>query len=142
MDAGDVSQETYLRLLRLKDVEVIEQPHAYVFRVAIHVVREMSIREQSQAILPQTLGQAFESEGPFNLPMDTAEHVARLAHLQQCINGMPSTYQAILVLRKRDGMTYQEIAKKLGISVHTVKKYLYRAVSQCRQHEQRNGDSV
>ena len=49
VDAADVSQETFLRLLRLKDTEVIEQPHAYVYSVALHVVRELGLKEQTQA---------------------------------------------------------------------------------------------
>lgn len=55
----------------------------------------------------------------------------------------PSFLRAILMMRKRDGMTYQEIARHLEISVHTVKKYLLRAVAWCRQYEQQqNGGAA
>jgi len=143
LDATDVSQETFLRLLRLKDTKVIEQPHAYVYSVAAHVVRELGLKEQSQASLPGKLGDEALAAEPPDLPMDEAGRLARLEQLQRCINDMPPTYQAILLMRKRDGMTYQEIAERLEISVHTVKKYLLRAVAWCRQYEQQqNGGAA
>ena len=142
VDAADVSQETFLRLLRLKDTEVIKQPHAYVYSVALHVVRELGLKEQTQASLPGRLQDEAVDAGHFELPMDEAERMARLEHLKHCISSMPPTYQAILVLRKRDGMTYQEIAEQLKISVHTVKKYLLRAVAWCRQYEQQQNGGV
>jgi RNA polymerase sigma factor (sigma-70 family) len=45
---------------------------------------------------------------------------------------LPPLYAAILVMKKRDGLSYEEIARALQISVHTVKKYLFRAVAQAR----------
>ena len=143
LDAADVAQETFLRLLRMKDTEVIEQPHAYVYSVAINVIRELGLKEQLQASLPGRLGDDAVHTGQSDLPLDEAERQARLQHLQQCISDMPPTYQAILLMRKRDGMTYREIAEHLDISVHTVKKYLLRAVAWCRQYEQQqNGDAA
>jgi DNA-directed RNA polymerase specialized sigma24 family protein len=35
---------------------------------------------------------------------------------------MASSHAAILFLHKRDGLSYEEVAKELSISVHTVKK--------------------
>ncbi len=136
LDAADVSQETFLRLLRLKDTKVIEQPHAYVYSVALHVVRELGLKEQSHASLPGKLADEVLDGEPSDLPLDEAERQARLEHLKRCISDMPPTYRAVLILRKRDGMTYKEIAQHLEISVHTVKKYLLRAVARCRQYEQ------
>lgn len=72
----------------MKDTDAIEHPHAYVYRVARNVVRELGLKEQTQAIL---------------------------------------------ILKKRDGLSRAEIAKQLGISVHTVKKHLLKAVAWCRE---------
>lgn len=143
LDAADVAQETFLRLLRLKDTKVIEQPHAYVYSVAVHVVRELGLKEQSHASLPGKLRDETLDAEPSDLPLDEAERQARLEHLERCVSDMPPTYRAVLILRKRDGMTYQEIAQYLEISVHTVKKYLLRAVAWCRQYEQQqNGGAA
>jgi RNA polymerase sigma factor (sigma-70 family) len=46
---------------------------------------------------------------------------------------LPPIYQSILLMRKRDGLSHGEIAQKLGISIHTVRKYLTRAITECRK---------
>jgi len=36
-DVEDVAQETYLRLLRARDLSAVRNPHAYLLQVASHV---------------------------------------------------------------------------------------------------------
>ena len=55
-----------------------------------------------------------------------------LQRLQAALEGLPPLYSAALLLRKRDGLSHREIAERLQISLHTVRKYLTRAVAQCR----------
>jgi RNA polymerase sigma factor (sigma-70 family) len=43
------------------------------------------------------------------------------------------TEKAIVVLQKQEGLSYAEVAARLDLSVHTVKKYLYRALLKLRQ---------
>src|SRR5688572_16273140 len=43
-DLEDVSQEVFLRLLRYDPVELVEQPHSYLFKMASNVAAEWSIR--------------------------------------------------------------------------------------------------
>ena len=52
---------------------------------------------------------------------------SRAANGVVILHRLPPAHRNVLVLRKRDGMSYQEIAAELNISVHTVKKYLFQA---------------
>src|SRR5262245_43186388 len=45
-DVEDLTQEVYLRLLRLATTEVIRFPRAYVLRVAVHVLYEFRHRHR------------------------------------------------------------------------------------------------
>jgi len=63
---------------------------------------------------------------------DAGAHIDAPEQLEYVLRQLPPMYRAVLLLRKRDGMSYAEIAQKLKLSVHTVKKYLARAVVQCR----------
>jgi DNA-directed RNA polymerase specialized sigma24 family protein len=40
---------------------------------------------------------------------------------------LPQHYRTVILLCKRDGMTYEEAAAASGLSVHTVETYLIRA---------------
>ena len=134
LDAADIAQETYLRLLRMKNTDVIKNPHAYVYRVAGHVVRELGLKEQTQTNLVTELNQESLLPHFVESAETQADRLLRLQHLEQIIEELPPTYRAVLILRKRDGMSHQEIADKLDISKHTVKKYLCRAIARCREH--------
>jgi len=45
---------------------------------------------------------------------------------------LPPVYAAMLLMKKHDGKSTEEIAQEFGYSAHTVKKYLFRAVTKCR----------
>ena len=56
-----------------------------------------------------------------------------IQELEKILVTLPPVYQSVLLLRKRDGLNHAEIAEKLGISIHTVRKYLTRAMTECRK---------
>lgn len=134
LEATDVAQETYLRLLRMNDVDAVQHPQAYVYRVAANVIRELGLKEEAHANLPERLGDpSLAGEAPLE-PDGAADRQMHIRALERAIRRLPPTTQAVLILKKRDGLSREEIAAELGISVHTVKKHLLKAVAFCRQH--------
>ncbi len=51
----------------------------------------------------------------------------------ELIETLPAKFQAVLVLQYRDGLSYQEIATKLGVTTHAVKKYVMQGLALCRK---------
>src|SRR3954470_5144736 len=47
-DVEDVAQEVFLRLMRYEKGELVEHPKAYLYKVAVHVAAEWSIRASSR----------------------------------------------------------------------------------------------
>lgn len=131
--AQDLAQEAYLRLLRVERAELVRQPRAYLYRIAANLVSEFRLREQREPITYDTdaLEEAAEraSDAP---PDEQGERAADAQQIEALLAELPPLYRAIFVLRKRDGLSYQEIAAQLEISVHTVKKYLARSLAMCR----------
>jgi len=132
-DAQDLAQEAYLRLLRLERGEFVNKPLAYLYRIASNLVYEFKLRERNDPVVfdSEALDQAAENpREPF--AYEASERLSAEQQVESMLTGLPPLYRAVLVLRKRDGLSYSEIARTLDISVHTVKKYLARAVAQCR----------
>lgn len=130
--AQDLAQEAYLRLLRVERSELVHQPRAYLYRIAVNLVSEFRLRARRDPVTydSETVDEAAEKLG--EMPADEGERSADAQQIEMLLDQLPPLYRAIFVLRKRDGLSYQEIAQQLEISVHTVKKYLARAVAKCR----------
>lgn len=130
-DASDVAQETYLRMLRIKNINDIENPRAYLYKVASHVIRELGLRERKQSDICDQVTTEPRTEIAPEALVSSQEQMQKL---EQLIDQLPPMYKAVLLLRKQQGMTHQEIAESLDISPHTVKKYLFRALAYCREN--------
>lgn len=132
-NAQDLAQEAYLRLLHLDRGEFVRKPQAYLYRIAANLVYEFRLRERNQPVTfdSEALDQAAESAAE-PLASEASDRIAVEQQLESILAELAPLYRAVLVLRKRDGLSYPEIARTLDISVHTVKKYLARAVAQCR----------
>jgi len=137
-DASDLTQEVFLRLLRVERHESIRNPEAYVMTVAGHVLHQHTLRS---AMAPESLSavdvlvdlqSAIETD-----PVAQIDAQKRLQQLDQALERLAPNVHATFVLHRRDGMTLEEIAQRLGVSRPMVKKYLAKAVLQCREHLER-----
>lgn len=135
-DVKDLIQEVYVRFLQTPQRELVRQPMAYLYRIAANLIQDVRSRERLGPV-------TYDSE----VAEETTEHRAevwagdlsdRLSTEQQVervLAQLPPMYQAVLLLRKRDGLSSAEIATELGISKHTAEKYLYRAIAHFREAE-------
>ena len=138
-DVADLEQEVYLRLLRVGP-ESIRNPSAYVMTVAGHALHQHILRI---AAMPQSLDELGEM-----VDRQTAGHPdlsvqvdaqRRLQTLDRMLESLPPNVHATLVMRLQYGMRLDEIAAKLGVSTHSVKKYFARALSQCNEYKKSEG---
>jgi RNA polymerase sigma-70 factor (ECF subfamily) len=64
---------------------------------------------------------------------DAAEREQRSQRLQALLATLPEHTRAVLVMQYRDGLSYKQIAERLGVSSHMVKKHVVRGLSVCRR---------
>ncbi len=127
-DAGDLAQEVYLRLLRLNRSELVRKPIAYVYVIASQVAAQFRMRNDQDPVTYDSDAVAYWGEHPIETaPDEVGEQVNAERQLQQLLNLLPAMHREVLLLRKRDGLSWVEISRQLDISVHTVKKYQYEA---------------
>ena len=132
-DAHDIAQETYLRIMRVPDADLIRRPDAYIFKIAANLAGEFLLKKSStpETVDLETLIEIGEDGDDF-ANVAAIEHRSDLSRVRHVLDDMAPLYQSVLMLRKRDGLSHQEIAERLGVSVHTVKVYLKRAVTRLR----------
>jgi len=132
-DASDLAQEAFLRLTRVKHSDLIEQPAAYLFRIAANLANEFHLRERTRprTVDLDTLAE-FGGDGDGDQFQREMEARSGVKALESVLENLPPLYRAVLLLRKRDGYSHAEIAEKLDVSPHTVHRYLTRALARCR----------
>lgn len=132
-DVPDITQEVYLRMLRVSDVESIRSPEAYLFTVAQHVLQQHTLK---MAALPSMeLAQVLNQQACATQADPAMELVATqsLDRLQEILDKLSPKVRAVFMLSRRDGLSFDEIAARLGCSRPMAKKYLMKALLQFRQ---------
>ena len=133
-DIEDVTQETYLSAYRAEQQRGIDQPKAYLFRVAKNLAlnelnrksRQMTVYiEDRLASIPLDGGPSIEEE---------VEAQQSLALYTEAVAALPKKCQRVFLLRKVNGMRQQEIADHLGITISAVEKHLHNGTKSCRAY--------
>jgi RNA polymerase sigma factor (sigma-70 family) len=139
-DAPDLAQEVYLRMLRISDHEAIRNPVLYLYTVANNLVKEHAVLERRRAnsigIDQVPTEQQLEVLPTFDGDLDTAQ---RVEQLRVVMKQLRPKCQAAVALRFMHGLSYPEIASRLGVSTQMAKKYVSQALSLCRRRMARLG---
>jgi RNA polymerase sigma factor (sigma-70 family) len=125
-DADDLVQETYIRMRRY-DGEVVLHPRALLIKVASHVAYDERRKASAQGRSRQT---RLENVSLKSTPSCLDEQTQRLL-LKQVILSIPLTYRDVFVLSRFAGLSYEQIAEHLGLSVKTVEWRMSKALAHC-----------
>lgn len=127
-EAQDLAQEIYLRMLRVKNPELIAAPRAYLYRVAIHVLDEWRTKERKAK-----LHSSDTFEDMLVTDEATDSHKRDLTvDLKNALEKLAPIYSATLILHWHHGMSYSEIAKRLDVSERQVKRYIVKGYATLR----------
>lgn len=133
-DAADLAQEVYLRLLRVKDTDAIHNPEGYLYTVASHLVREQILLTQRQGRPADLEDQDVQAELAGACTFEEfLDGEIRAERLQAVLAQLSPKCRAVVAMKYNHGMSYEEIARQLGISKHMVQKYLGQALAHCRR---------
>ena len=138
-DIDDLVQETYTRLLRVREKGQVRSTRGLLFATARNVARDLFRR---RAVAQTTSVAEFETmhvvdEAP--APDEVVSRSQEIELLAAAIAALPARCRAVFVLRRFEGLSHREIAQRLGISEHTVEVQLTKALHRCEDFFERNG---
>ena len=130
--AADLTQETFLRVLRAGEAAELRQPRAFLFRAASNLLADHF--RQAGNRLTKDLSEAEWRERPDPSPSPEGTVLSReeLRVLERAIAALPPRGREVLRLHKFEGLSYAEIAARLGISKNTVVVHMVRSLAACR----------
>lgn len=120
VEVEDLAQETYLRLLRARDLHDVRNPQAYMLTVASHVLAEWRKNQGEDVVAVADEEWLIDEIHPeFQLAAMLSQE-----RLDRALVEMPPIMRAIVLLRLRDERSNKEIAESLGLTLRQVRRYL------------------
>lgn len=133
-DIEDVAQEAYLRAYMAEQRESIEQPKAFLFRIAKNLALT-KLSKKSRLITD------YIEEAGTKVVIQKAAAVDEELEAQQCLGlyceavaSLPEKCRQVFLLRKVHGLAHKEIAERMALSISSVEKYLRQGILACQAH--------
>ena len=133
-DTDDIVQEVFVRIWESRDkLEDYKLLNSYIFTIAynnsIDLIRK---RINNNKYLEHLKNSAVINATP-NL-ISEIEFNELNTQVQKLIAKLPERQKQVYLLHKEEGLTYSEIAEKLGISKNTVENHIVKALKYLRQN--------
>lgn len=130
-EIDDIAQEAFLRAYKAEQTTVIDQPKAFLFKVAKNLMLSEFGRTgrkvtdyvddiETLDCLPE--GESLE-----------ANVIAqqRLGIYCEAIATLPVQCRRVMIMKKLYGLPTKEVARRLGITTSTVEKHMTKALKDC-----------
>ncbi|ATP45946.1 RNA polymerase subunit sigma [Pseudomonas putida] len=128
-DAADLTQDTFVRVIKARSALDIREPRPYLSRIAkgllIDLIRRRSLEQaylEALASLPEALQPSLEEQ---------AILLQALVEIDRLLQGLGPKVKQVFMLSQFDGLTYPQIAEHLNISVRSVNNYMAKAMEHC-----------
>jgi RNA polymerase sigma-70 factor, ECF subfamily len=135
--AWDVSQEAFVRVHgHLAEFKGDSSFQTWVMRIASHLAidslrrERKSRRDQLEDVREEALQEGGEGILSTSLGVDPSANLLRrelAGRMQSALDGLPEIHRTILVLREVEGLSYEDLAVRLGIQKGTVMSRLFHA---------------
>lgn len=135
-DAEDLAQEVFLRVHRAKEsYEPKSRFSTWIFRITVNAsLNHLRARRARKAISGTVPAGPDGDDGPTDPvdesapdPADESERDELAKVLRRVVDGLPERQRTAILLNKYEGLSYEECAETMGLTVMALKSLLTRA---------------
>ena len=133
-DIEDVVQEAFLKVLEAEQQRNIQVTDAYIYRT-VHNLALKTIDKRDYKFT-DTVGDDVPQSVLLETPSleDQYESQERFGQFCRAVRQLPVKCQRVFILRRIYGLSPDEIAERMGISVKTVEAHLTKAIVRCTDY--------
>ncbi|WP_165806429.1 RNA polymerase sigma-70 factor [Chitinophaga parva] len=131
--AEELVQEMFIRVWKYREqLHAVKDPSAYLYRMIFNQINDwLKQAANEQRILDSISGQDAVNPYDTGRQLDAAE-LQRI--LNAAVDSLPPQKKIIYQLNREQGLSYQEIADQLQLSVNTVRNHLVEANKLLRNY--------
>ncbi len=131
-EANDVAQQTYERLLSNANPHNINNPQAFIYKVANNIAIDHLRQRKARGENERDEFDGDELTSPGLAPEEHLDCELVVSLVRQFIAELPPKCRTAFLHYKFEERSYAEIADLLGVSESMVRKYVLRAIAYCR----------
>jgi RNA polymerase sigma factor (sigma-70 family) len=143
-DAEDLTQQVFAELTR---GNASDNSKAYIHGIARNLLSQhWRKKAKERAVLRGLLAERMGSAGAAKAPNSTAAQeqdpgAQHIGGFENLLDGLAAEHAELLRMRFQDGLSMDQMARKLRCSEDAVRKRLQRTIKRLREESRRNGDS-
>lgn len=138
-DIDDLVQETYTRLLRVREKGEVRSTRGLLFatarNAALDLFRRRATARTETGLADPYVGVADEAPSP----SEAASRRQEIDLLEAAILALPDRCREVFILRRFENLSHRQIATRMGISENTVEVQLTKALRRCETFFERKG---
>ncbi len=135
-DAYDMAQEALIKIYkRIKAFKGDSSFSSWVYRISVNTCLDGIRRRKKNVVsLESTIeAGASYSDEQNDTPEESAVRKELQGRVQQAINTLSADHKSVIILRDINGLSYEEVAALLSVSVGTVKSRINRARQKLKE---------
>lgn len=139
-EVDDIIQEVYARLAAFASVDHIHSPRSYIYRMAGGVMADYARR---QKVVPMLAVEDYEAIGAMSdepSPEAVVLHRDQLNRLAGLFSRLPPAVAEVFRLRRIEGMSQREVARRLSLPESTIEKRMARGAYLIAQYWEAGGN--
>lgn len=136
--AKDITQEVFIRVwLHRSRLAEVERFDGWLFTVARNVIRN-ELRKKVLSTENIEFLQAYFRDSSLT-PEERLEFRELEARVDEAIAQLPPQMKSVFLFSRHEGLTHEQIAQRMNISVVSSKTYMVRCLLAIRRHLGKNG---
>ncbi|WP_245392764.1 RNA polymerase sigma factor [Salinicola halimionae] len=128
--AADLCHEVYLRLFNAPSRSMLDNPRAYLFRIARNLLIDHRRRQVPDLIAIDALEPVLVC--PRACPETDACQQQCVHQLTRTLGELPERLRQALIWHRLEGLTQREIGQRLGVSERMAGRYIAQAMTRCQ----------
>ena len=133
-DAEEIVQEVFIKVWEARDkIDAYSSFESFLFTIAYNATMGLFRKRVSEKKYIEHIKSLQQVENAPNI-IDEIHFNELNKKVQTLLNELTPRQKEIFQLSREEGLTHEEIAKKLNISVNTVKKHMVNTLAFLKSH--------